>query len=96
VRTGALTGDESRLLVQEGAVGTVCGLHIDAEGRVSSVSLNQRLVGISFASLGRIPVRLGLAAGISKAVAVRGALRGGFVTALVVDEEIAQAIVGED
>jgi DNA-binding transcriptional regulator LsrR (DeoR family) len=27
---------------------------------------------------------------------VRGALRGGFVTTLVVDEEIAEAIVGGD
>lgn len=96
VRTGALTEEESLALVQEGAVGTVCGLHIDAEGRVSAVSLNRRLVGVSFETLVRIPVRLGLAAGIDKTVAVRGALRGGFVTALVVDEEIAEAIVGGD
>jgi deoxyribonucleoside regulator len=96
VRTGALTENESRALVQEGAVGTVCGLHIDAEGKVWSGSLNQRLVGISFETLARIPLRLGLAAGTDKAVAVRGALRGGFVTTLVVDEEIAEAIVGGD
>jgi DNA-binding transcriptional regulator LsrR (DeoR family) len=96
VRTGALTEEESRRLVQDGAVGTVCGLHIDADGRVSPGSLNQRLVGVSFEILARIPVRLGLAAGNDKAVAVRGALRGGFVTALVVDEEIAEAIVGRD
>ncbi|MGD0727517.1 MAG: sugar-binding transcriptional regulator [Spirochaetia bacterium] len=96
VRTGALTEEESLALVKEGAVGTVCGLHIDAEGRVFSGSLNRRLVGISFETLARIPVRLGLAAGTDKAVAVRGALRGGFVTALVVDEQIAEAIVGGD
>jgi DNA-binding transcriptional regulator LsrR (DeoR family) len=96
VRTGALTEEESLTLVQEGAVGTVCGLHIDAEGQVFSGSLNRRLVGISFETLSRIPVRLGLAAGSDKAVAVRGALRGGFVTVLVVDEEIAEAIVGGD
>ena len=96
VRTGALTEEESRALVQEGAVGTVCGLHIDAEGHVFPGSLNRRLVGISFPILARIPVRIGLAAGADKSVAVRGALRGGFVTALVVDEEIAEAIVGGD
>jgi DNA-binding transcriptional regulator LsrR (DeoR family) len=96
VRTGALTEEESRALIREGAVGTVCGLHIDAEGHVFSGSLNRRLVGISFETLSRIPVRIGLAAGTDKSVAVRGALRGGFVTALVVDQEIAEAIVGGD
>lgn len=96
VRSGALTEEESLALVQEGAVGTVCGLHIDAEGRISSGSLNRRLVGISFENLARIPVRIGLAAGTKKAGAVRAALRGGFITALVVDEEIAEAIDEEN
>ena len=54
--------------------------------------LNRRLVGISFDSLRRIPIRIGLAAGKDKATAVRAALRSGFVTALVVDEEIAEAV----
>ena len=62
VRTGALTEEESCALLQEGAVGTVCGLHIDVEGHVFSGSLNRRLVGIT-ATLTRIPVRIGLAAG---------------------------------
>jgi len=92
VRTGALTEEESRRLIQRGEIGTVCGLHIDAEGAVSPGPLNQRLVGITFDSLRRIPVRIGLAAGKDKTAAVRAALRGGFVTALVVDEEIADTI----
>jgi deoxyribonucleoside regulator len=96
VRTGALTQKESLGLVRAGSVGTVCGLHIDIEGRVCSGSLNQRLVGITFETLARIPVRLGLAAGNAKAIAVRAALQGGFVTSIVVDEEIAETIVGGD
>ena len=96
VRTGALTAQESQALLDEGAIGTVCGLHIDAEGRVSPSSLNQRLVGLSAEALAGIPLRMGVAAGIEKAAAVRGALRGRFVTSLVVDEEIAEAVVGEE
>jgi deoxyribonucleoside regulator len=95
VRSGALTARESQALIDEGAVGTVCGLHIDAQGRVSQSSQNLRLVGLTAEKLLRIPVRVGLAAGIEKAEAVRGALRGGFVTALVVDEEIAEAVAGD-
>ena len=49
-------------------------------------------MGISLETLVKIPVRIGLAAGTQKAAAVRAALRGGFVTAHVVDEEIAEAI----
>ena len=94
VRSRALSDEESRQLVLAGEIGTVCGLHIDAEGGVSKGSLNQRLVGISIDSLRRIPVRIGLAAGKEKTAAVRAALRGGFITALVVDEEIAEAISG--
>jgi DNA-binding transcriptional regulator LsrR (DeoR family) len=96
VRTGALTKEESLRLVEEGAIGTVCGLHIDVDGAVSRGSLNRRMVGIAFEALSRIPVRLGVASGLEKAGAVHAALRGGFVTALVVDEEIAAAIVGEE
>lgn len=96
VRSGALSVHESQALMDEGAIGTVCGLHIDAEGHVSSSSLNRRLVGLSAEALAGIPFRMGVAAGMEKAAAVRGALRGRFVTALVVDEEIAESIVGED
>lgn len=96
VRSGALTERESQALIDEGAVGTVCGLHIDAEGRVSPSSLNRRLVGLSAEALAGIPFRLGVASGKEKAAAVLGALRGRFVTALVVDEEIAEAIIGGD
>jgi DNA-binding transcriptional regulator LsrR (DeoR family) len=95
-RAGVLTEEQSRALVEQGAVGTVCGLHIDAEGRVFSGELNRRLVGISFETLRRIPVRLGVAAGIDKSAAVRAALRGGFVTALVIDQDIAEAVAGSD
>ena len=95
VRTGALTEQESQALIDAGAVGTVCGLHIDAEGRVSPSSLNRRLVGLSSEALAGIPLRMGVAAGIEKAAAVRGALRGRFVTALVVDEAIAESVAGD-
>ena len=73
-------------------MGTVCGLHIDAEGRVSSDLPEPPPCRPFRGRPGRIPLRMGVAAGIEKAAAVRGALRGGFVTSLVVDEEIAEAI----
>jgi deoxyribonucleoside regulator len=96
VRAGYLQERESLALVEQGAVGTVCGLQIDAGGRVVESDVNERLVGIDKETLVRIPVRLGAAAGGQKADAVRAALRGRFVTVLVVDEEIADAILKDE
>jgi DNA-binding transcriptional regulator LsrR (DeoR family) len=95
VRSGVLTEQESQVLIDEGAVGTVCGLHIDAEGAAAAVPFNRRLVGLSAEEIARIPVRVGLAAGAAKAAAVRAALRGRFVTALVVDEDVAECVATE-
>jgi deoxyribonucleoside regulator len=95
VRSGILTEQESRALADQGAVGTVCGLHIDAEGRPAAVAFNQRLVGLTAEQITRIPMRVGLAAGAAKAAAVLAALRGRFITALVVDQEIAERVAVE-
>jgi deoxyribonucleoside regulator len=92
VRSGILSRKESQGLVDNGVVGTVCGLHIDADGSVAPTPFNHRLVGLDEAAISRIPVRIGVAAGAEKAAAVRAALLGRFVTVLVVDEAIAEQL----
>jgi DNA-binding transcriptional regulator LsrR (DeoR family) len=93
VRTGFLSAAESRRLLAAGAVGTVCGLHIDAEGRPFPCPWNARLVGIGAEALLRIPRRVGVAAGPEKAEAVRAALLGGLIGTLVADEGLARALL---
>jgi deoxyribonucleoside regulator len=93
VRAGYLQKKESRELLEAGAVGTVCGFQIGDDGRVLPIDVNRCLVGIDHDTLLRIPVRVGAAAGREKADAVLAALRGRFVTVLVVDEETADAIL---
>jgi DNA-binding transcriptional regulator LsrR (DeoR family) len=95
VRAGYLGAGESRDLLAQGAVGTVCGLQIDRQGAIVPNSFNERLIGIEAAALRRIPIRAGVAAGVRKADAVRGALRGGFLTHLFIDEPIAGRLVEE-
>jgi deoxyribonucleoside regulator len=94
VRAGFLQASDSEALLAAGALGTVCGLHIDAAGAVLSCDINDRLVGIGRATLERIPTRLCVAAGSEKSAAVLAALRGGFVTVLAVDEPIAVSLAG--
>lgn len=93
VRTGFLSAAESKALLAAGAVGTVCGLHIDAEGRPFPCPWNERLVGIDAEALLRIPRRVGVAAGPEKAEAVRAALLGGLIGILVADEGLARALL---
>ena len=93
VRAGYLGKDESLALLEKGAVGTVCGMHINAMGKVFPSSLNKKIIGIDFETLLKIPIRLGVAAGAKKAEAVLAAIRGQFVNSLVVDVEIAMGIL---
>jgi DNA-binding transcriptional regulator LsrR (DeoR family) len=93
VRTGFLSAAESMRLLDAGAVGTVCGVHIDAEGRPFPCPWNERLVGIGAEALLRIPRRVGVAAGLEKAEAVRAALHGGLIGTLVADEGLARALL---
>jgi len=93
VRTGFLSAAESKRLLDAGAVGTVCGLHIDARGRPFPCPWNERLVGIGAEALLRIPRRVGVAAGLEKAEAVQAALHGGLIGTLVADEGLARALL---
>ena len=93
VRAGYLSKDESRALAEGGAIGTVCGFQIGANGSVLPIDVNRRLIGIDSGTFLRIPVRVGVAAGSLKAQAVAAALRGRFVTMLVVDEAAASAVL---
>jgi DNA-binding transcriptional regulator LsrR (DeoR family) len=93
VRSGYLGTEESATLLAAGAVATVCGLQIDAAGEVLATDVNEKLVGIDRAILGRISTRLRVAAGAEKAPAVLAALRGHWITMLVVDEPVAEAIL---
>ena len=94
VRAGFLRAQDSEALLSSGAVGTVCGLHIGADGSVLSCDVNDRVVGVDQATLMQIPLRVGVAAGAEKTAVVLAALRGGFITMLIVDEPIAASLVG--
>jgi DNA-binding transcriptional regulator LsrR (DeoR family) len=93
VRTGYLSAEQSGALLKAGAVGTVCGLHIDWQGLLFPCPWNERVVGIDAPALLGIPLRIGIAAGEEKADAVRAALQGGFITTLVTEENLALKLI---
>lgn len=77
-------------LVAAGAVGGVVASFHDGAGRPIATDLARRIVGLTVEELQAIPARLGVAGGPAKRDALAGALRGGFLTALVTDADTAR------
>jgi DNA-binding transcriptional regulator LsrR (DeoR family) len=75
------------------AVGEVLIAPFDAAGRFVAPSLRARTVAFDARELPRVPVTIGVAAGVSKVAPILGALRGGLVNTLVTDVQTAEAIV---
>ncbi|RAX20488.1 MULTISPECIES: sugar-binding transcriptional regulator [unclassified Actinomyces] len=78
---------------RRGAVAHVCGHHLDAEGRHVPTALCERTLCMEPERLKGIPFVVGVAAGEEKVTAIRAALRGGYLSALVTDEVTARAVL---
>ena len=73
-----------------GGVGEI-GAHVyDIEGRPCAKEYAERVVGLSLQELERIPFVIGVAATAAKSLPLYGALRGGYLEALITDEAAAQ------
>lgn len=91
LRAGYLNEAQLEELQQAGAVGDVCALHFDLNGRLIDTPLTRRIVGIDAEQLRAIPLILGVAGGQFKAQAIVGAARAGLINRLVTDEVAANA-----
>ncbi len=90
---GHISRETLDALQQAEAVGDVSAYFFDIEGRTPDINLHQRIVGIPRDDLLHIPTRLGIAGGKAKVHAVLGALRGGYVNALVTDARTARLVL---
>lgn len=84
-----------RDLQQAGAIGDVCMRFYDPQGRPVPTDFDQRVIGISAEQIRRARRRIGVAGGRRKYQAVRGALRGGWVTTLITDLDTGQRLLAE-
>ena len=93
VRTGCLSLDEIARLRDQGAVGDVLGSYVDVQGVPIAAPHGDRVVALSIADLGRIGTVVAVASEPEKTLAILGALRGGIVDVLIVDEGNARAVL---
>jgi DNA-binding transcriptional regulator LsrR (DeoR family) len=88
---GFLSRHELSDLRAAGAVGEICGWLYDAEGRVRDIG---RTASAPLPPRDHAVV-IALAKGRKKLPALRAAVRGGFVNALITDEATAEALLAE-
>ena len=91
--SGYLDRDQVVSLQHAGAVGDVIGRFLSIDGVVVDEQLNSRTLGLSFDELREKDERIAVAHGTAKVFATLAALRAGVVSTLVIDEELAQALV---
>jgi DNA-binding transcriptional regulator LsrR (DeoR family) len=80
-------------LRQGQAVGEICSQYFDTDGCIVSRELSERTLAVELDALRAGPCVVGVAAGIHKVKAIRGALRGGYLGVLITDEPTAQHIL---
>lgn len=91
--SGYLEANDIEELRQHGVVGDVCTNFLREDGSYRDIEMNVRATGPSPDELKRIPRRICVVAGAEKVPALRGALRIGVATDLVIDETAARELV---
>ncbi len=89
---GVLSTRDLSELSNLGAVGDISLRYFDAHGRAVVSSLDGRIIGLEREQIRRIPCVIGVAGGMAKLAAVRGALRGHLLNVLVTDIYVARRI----
>jgi DNA-binding transcriptional regulator LsrR (DeoR family) len=84
-----LSNEEQTLIAEAGAVGEICLRYFEADGKPMKLSVDERIIAIDSPTLLSIPRRIGVAGGMQKLDAIRGALLGGWLSVLITDSEVA-------
>ncbi len=92
-RLGYVTKEEVEQMTSCGVVGDVCVIHYSLDGSITCNDINERVVGVQFEDLIKIPTVIGVAGDKRKAEAIYGALRAGLINVLVTDETAARCVL---
>ncbi|MEY4323517.1 MAG: hypothetical protein RL410_1298 [Actinomycetota bacterium] len=91
--TGAGLPDKTYDALMKDIAGDICAQFYDIDGNIVDHGWENRIIGIELEELRRISHVIGVAAGAGKAPGVIGAVRGGFVSELVLSSSCALAVV---
>ncbi|GAA1725723.1 sugar-binding transcriptional regulator [Brachybacterium phenoliresistens] len=91
-----LDAEESQRFVAQKPCGDLCGHYFDAQGRPLGEPSSHRVIGLTVEELRAMPLVVGLAAGVERLPGVRAALRTGALDMLVLDADLARALLADE
>lgn len=94
--TGYFKENEIESLKNRNVAGDICMQFFDINGDTSRYLNDNNVVGIDIHKLQKVPYSVGIAGGIEKFPAVKGAIQGGYINSLITDAKCALALVGEN
>ncbi|NTU74861.1 MAG: sugar-binding transcriptional regulator [Anaerolineaceae bacterium] len=74
-------------------IGEILSQAIDENGQPCALPYARRVIGVTLEELRSIPLRVGVASGLHKALPITAALRGGFLKTIVTDEITAREVI---
>jgi DNA-binding transcriptional regulator LsrR (DeoR family) len=92
-KSSAMSPSELKAVSKAGGVGDVILNFFDRNGHLVPSPIDDRLVGLTIDELKKIPRVVGVASGLHKVDALRGALLGKYISVLIVDEYVAAALM---
>lgn len=90
---GYINRSELEQLKDAQVVGDINSCFIEADGRISSHSINRRVIGIDLEHLKKIKNVIGIAYGMYKVDSILATLRGGYLDVLITDDSTALQII---
>jgi len=95
VQFTALSAEDLKHIANDcGGVGEISAHVYDLQGQPCDAEYGDRVIGLTLAEIQKIPFRIGVAASAAKALPIYGALRGGYLHALITDEAAACGVLG--
>ena len=91
--SGYFTEDGYRELIKKGYVGDICSRFFKADGSHKDDELYNRSIGITLEELKQKKKKICIVADVNKAKALLGALHGGYIDELFVDEKTATEVL---
>lgn len=88
-----LNDDELDAFLAADPTGDICGRFVSRDGVPIGLPASERVIGVTFEQLKAMPEIVGVAAGEAKVEGVLAVLRSGTLTTLVVDSDLAAAIL---
>lgn len=94
--TGYYKENEIESLVSRKAAGELCMQFYDIDGHTEPYASDNAVIGIDIHRLRKIPCTIGIAGGLEKLSAIRGAINGNYINVLITDTECAKALLSDE